>query len=102
LLDSATPSGNAMAANALLRLAKLTGRRDFEDKAVATLQLCRGLMAERPMGCGQVVLALDCHLVPVQEVAVVGDPTYEETKQALGVIRGGFRPNRVVPLPTRK
>ena len=31
--DNATPSGNAMAVTALLRLAKLTGRSDLQDKA---------------------------------------------------------------------
>jgi uncharacterized protein YyaL (SSP411 family) len=98
LLDNATPSGNAMAATALLRLAKLTGRRDLQDKAGATLQLCRGLMAERPMGCGQMLLALDFHLGPVQEFAVVGDPASEESHHVLQTIRGGFRPNKVVAL----
>src|SRR5262249_49847363 len=62
LLDNATPSGNAVAATGLLRLAKLTGRRGLEDKAAATLRLCRGLMAERPVGCGQMLLALDFYL----------------------------------------
>src|SRR5207237_2779821 len=45
LNDSSVPSGNAMAVTGLLRLGKLTGRKDFLDKAEATLRLCRGLMA---------------------------------------------------------
>jgi uncharacterized protein len=98
LLDNATPSGNAMAATALLRLAKLTGRRDLEDKAEATLRLCRDLMAERPMGCGQMLIALDFHLGPVQEFAVVGDPASEETHRVLRAIRGQFRPNKGVAM----
>ena len=39
--DNATPSGNAMAVTALLRLAKLTGRADLRDKAEGTLRLFR-------------------------------------------------------------
>lgn len=98
LLDNATPSGNAMAATGLLRLAKLTGKRELEEKAAAALRLSRGLMAERPIGCGQMLLALDFYLGSVQEFAVVGDPAQEETKRVLRTVRGQFRPNKVVAL----
>jgi uncharacterized protein YyaL (SSP411 family) len=98
LLDNATPSGNAMAAMALLRLAKLTGRNDLLRKAAATLQLSRGLMADRPTGCGQMFLALDFFLGPVQEFAVVGDPADEQTKRVLRAIHGRLRPGKVVAL----
>jgi uncharacterized protein YyaL (SSP411 family) len=101
LLDNATPSGNAMAATGLLRLAKLTGRRDLQEKAEATLRLARGLMAERPIGCGQMLIALDYWLGPVAEFAVVGDPQSEETKQVLKLIRGGFRPDKVVAMKSK-
>jgi uncharacterized protein YyaL (SSP411 family) len=87
-----------MAATGLLRLAKLTGRRDLQDKAEATLRLARGLMAERPVGCGQMLLALDFYLGPVAEFAVVADREAEETKEILRFLRCGFRPNKVVAL----
>ena len=54
--DSSTPSGNAMAVTGLLRLAKLTGRPDLLDKAEATLQLFRGLMASSPLAAGQMLM----------------------------------------------
>ncbi len=42
--DNAIPSGNAMAVTALLRLVKLTGRMDLQEKAETTLRLYRGLL----------------------------------------------------------
>ena len=72
--DNATPSGNAMAATALLRLAKLTGRVDLRDKAETTLRLYASLMKEHPTAMGQMLIALDFDLGPVEEYAVVGDP----------------------------
>ncbi len=98
LLDNATPSGNAVAATALLRLARLTGSQDFEAKALATLRLCRALMSDRPMGCGQMLLALDFHLGPVQEFAIVGSSGSEATRRVLRAIHRGFRPSKVVAL----
>lgn len=96
--DGSTPSGNAMATTALLRLAKLTGRDDFRQKAETVLRRFGSLMKESPMAAGQMLLALDFHLGPVPEFAVVGDPTTEETRRVLRVIRSPFRPNRVVAL----
>jgi uncharacterized protein YyaL (SSP411 family) len=96
--DNAIPSGNAMAVTALLRLVKLTGRADLQEKAEATLRLYRGLLASHPLAAGQMLVALDFYLGPVKEFAVVGDPFAEDTHRALRAIRGGFRPNSVVAL----
>jgi uncharacterized protein YyaL (SSP411 family) len=96
--DSSTPSGNSMAVTALLRLAKLTGRLDFQEKAEATLRAFRGLIAQAPTAAGQMLIALDFYLGPVEEFAVVGDPSRDDTRRVLRAIRGGFRPNKVVAL----
>jgi uncharacterized protein YyaL (SSP411 family) len=96
LHDGSTPSGNAMAVTALLRLAKLCDRRDFAAKAEEALRGYRGLMAEHPTACGQMLVALDFHLGPVQEIAVVGRRSDPDTQKVLAAIRGGFRPNAVL------
>jgi uncharacterized protein YyaL (SSP411 family) len=96
--DNAIPSGNAMATTTLLRLARLTGRTDLQDRAEATLRLYGELMRSHPFAAGQMLLALDFHLGPVQEFAVVGDPRGDETRQVLRAISTGFRPNKVVAL----
>jgi uncharacterized protein YyaL (SSP411 family) len=94
--DSSTPSGNAMAVTGLLRLAKLTGRRDLEDRAVKTLGLFRNLMETSPPAAGQMLLALDFHLGPVQEIAVIGDPQSAEVREVLRAVHGRFRPWHVL------
>jgi uncharacterized protein YyaL (SSP411 family) len=92
--DGATPSGNSMAALGLLRLYHLTGRADFEEKAVRTLQLFRGLMAQAPTAAGQMLVALDFQLGPVEEFAVVGPSS--KAVEAAKLIQSGFRPRKVV------
>jgi uncharacterized protein len=98
LQDNAIPSGNSMAATALLRLGKLTGRTDLLERAETTLRLCRGLMQEHPVAAGQMLTAVDFYLGPVDEVAVVGDPGAEETQRVLRALRQKFQPDRVVAL----
>jgi uncharacterized protein YyaL (SSP411 family) len=94
--DNATPSANAVAVTALLRLAALTGDAALRDKAEATLRLYAGLMAQHPTAAGQMLIALDFYLGPVQEVAVVGDPAAEKTRRVLRAARAPFAPLRVV------
>src|SRR5262249_7410940 len=94
--DSSIPSGNAMAVTALLRLAKLSGRSDFWEKADETLQLSAGLMRSSPLAAGQMLVALDFCLGPVDEFAVVGDSRAPEVPRALELICAPFRPNKVV------
>jgi uncharacterized protein YyaL (SSP411 family) len=94
--DGSVPSGNSMAATALLRLSHLTGRRDLADKAMRTIQLVRASMEEAPTAFGQMLVALDYQLGPVEEFAIVGSSKKEETREALRLIQKGFRPNKVV------
>lgn len=96
--DSSIPSGNSMAVTGLLRLAELTGRKELRDKAEKTLQLFHGLMTKLPSAAGQMLIALDFHLGPVEEFAVVGDSDKEDTRRVLHAIHSGFRPNKVVAI----
>jgi uncharacterized protein len=96
LHDGSTPSGNAVAVTAMLRLAKLLDRRDFAAKAEETLKGYSATMAEYPAAAGQMLIALDFHLGPATEVAVLGKSGDSETDRALRAIRQAFRPNQVV------
>jgi uncharacterized protein YyaL (SSP411 family) len=94
--DGSTPSGNAMAATGLLRLAKLTGRRGLLEKAEATLRIFAGLMRHAPAAAGQMLIALDFYLGPTLEFAIVGESKADDTRRSLEEIYRRFLPNKVV------
>ena len=104
--DNATPSGNSLAATALLKLARLTGRTDLEAKAVATLEMMSGLMNRIPLAAGQSLIALDFLLGPTHELVLVegtsrnqesGDRTQAENVAGiLSELHQRFVPNKVV------
>jgi uncharacterized protein YyaL (SSP411 family) len=96
--DSSIPSGNGLAVTVLLRLHALTGEPELLRKAETTLRLFHGLMTQAPMAVGQMLLALDFHMGPVQELAVVGDSANEEVRRVVAAIRRDFRPNHVVAM----
>ena len=98
--DNATPSGNAMAATALARLAALTGRQDFEALARSTLQSVHLVMEKAPTAAGQSLIALDGLLAPAREFAVVAGDDPAGVRPALVAIFEGFLPHKVVaPAP---
>jgi uncharacterized protein len=92
LEDHPIPSGNASAAYGLLRLAALTGEHAYEQRAVSVLRLLHELAPKHPQAFGHLLQALDFHLSPVKEVALVGD----DLRPLERVVRGEFRPHLVV------
>ena len=94
--DGSTPSGNSLAATALVRLAKFTGRDDFAEAAHRTLRGGATVMRQAPMAAGQLLLALDFGLGPTPEIVIVGDPASPDTERAIKDLRRRFVPNKVV------
>jgi uncharacterized protein YyaL (SSP411 family) len=90
--DSPTPSGNSMLAYVLLRLARIYGDDELEQRAVSVLRLARDLVARAPTAFGQLLCALDLYLSSPREIAVLGPPDSEIARAALAP----FEPNTVV------
>jgi hypothetical protein len=71
LFDSAVPCGTSVAADVLLRLAAVLGESAYEKPALAALRAVAPLMTRYPSGFGRFLGALDFHLGPPVEVALV-------------------------------
>ncbi len=98
LFDNAVPSGTSVAIEWLLRLAVHSGDERYESHALRALRPMADLMSRYPAGFGRYLCALDFHLGPVVEVAVVWPRagTAEAAAPLLGRIFGRYAPNRVV------
>jgi uncharacterized protein YyaL (SSP411 family) len=92
LEDAPTPSGGSSAAFGLLRLARLTGETRWEDAALGWLRLVHTIAHEHPSSFGHALRALDFHLAPVREVAIVGPDAAALER----TVRGAFRPHVVL------
>ena len=96
LYDGATPSGNAIAALALLRLARIADRPRYAEAAEAVLRVASPGMARNPMAFTHMMRAVDFYIGPSVEIAVVGTTGAEDTRSMLAAVRGPFMPNKVV------
>ncbi|MBV8561831.1 MAG: thioredoxin domain-containing protein [Actinobacteria bacterium] len=90
--DNPTPSGNSMLAYVLLRLARIWGDDELEHHAVGVLRLVRDQMARYPTAFGWALCALDLHLSPPREIAILGGAGTDLARAALR----GFEPRAVV------
>jgi uncharacterized protein len=90
--DHPIPSGNSSAAMGLLRLAALTGERRYEEEGTAIFALFGKPAVEHPDAFAHMLRALDFHLSPTREVALVGD----DLNDLAAVIRERPRPHLVL------
>src|SRR6185503_5760556 len=59
LFDNATPSGNSIAADVLLRLAVLLDRQDYKQKAEETIRVALDSIRQYSTGFGRMLCAVD-------------------------------------------
>ena len=88
--DHPTPSGNSMMAFVLLRLGRIYGDAEMENRALGVFRLARPLLERAPTAVGHLLCALQLHFSPPREVAVVG--ASEELRRAA---LEGFQPSTV-------
>jgi uncharacterized protein YyaL (SSP411 family) len=92
LEDNPIPSAGASAAFGLLRLAALTGEHAYERAAVGHLRLLHELAPRHPTAFAHLLQAIDFHLRPTREVAIVGD----DAAGLVRTVRSKLRPDVVL------
>jgi len=89
--DNATPSGNSIAADVLLRMAAVIDREDYRKKAEDVLFTVAGPMKQYASGFGRMLAALDFYIGPAKEIAIAGPP-----EAFLKIVRSLYLPRSVV------
>ena len=96
--DNATPSGSAMMARQLLRLAAYTGDARYDQAAEGTLRLLTEALRQYPQAFGESLNAVDMLVNGHQEVAIVGGVDDERTLELLRVVNNDYHPNIITAL----
>ncbi len=94
--DNATPSGNALACEALLKLAAFTDEGRYRDLAEKGLGLVVGMAVRYPTAFGRWLSAADFALENTKQVAVVYEPGAEDVSELIGAVQSRYRPNLVI------
>jgi uncharacterized protein YyaL (SSP411 family) len=70
--DGALPSGSSAATTALLKLARLTDNKHFEQVAAQSLRSIQESVSQYPLGFSYWLCALDFYLSRPKEIAIIG------------------------------
>ncbi|MDE1155166.1 MAG: thioredoxin domain-containing protein [Acidobacteriaceae bacterium] len=87
LQDSPTPSGNAVAASVLLRLATLSGEERYERLATETLEAFAGVVEHFGLYAASYALALRQRIEGPLQIAVIGSGAVAEDLALAGTMR---------------
>jgi uncharacterized protein len=96
--DNATPSANAMAAQALLKLNLYTGHGAYWDTAEQAISSLYGALAQYPTGFAHWLCAAAFVLNAPREVAIVGDVGRPDTEALVNAALGAYRPFQIVAM----
>jgi len=96
--DGAEPSGNSVAALALLRLGALTGKVEYRETARQVLNAHAAQIARTPQAYLKMLVAVDFLVYAPQCIVIAGAREAEDTRVLLRLVRGHFVPNKVVAL----
>jgi len=96
LQDNATPSGNALACEALLKLAAYTDNGTYRDLAEQALKNVAEAVIRYPTAFACWLSAADLALGNLKQVAVLGEPKDENFIDLVNILRSKYNPNIVV------
>src|SRR5207248_4394420 len=94
--DGAEPSGNSVAIMALLKLGKITDRKEFTEAAEKSLRLFANKLQQVPQAVPYMLQALDFSLEEPKRAVIAGDPARAESRPLLHAIHAVYQPNKVV------
>jgi hypothetical protein len=94
--DSAVPSGNSVMLENLLRLGRLLGRSELEEKAAQLAAAFSGRISPSPAAYTQFLGGLDFAFGPAIEVVIAARRGAVDTHAMLKALRRDFLPNMVV------
>ncbi len=91
--DNAIPSGNALAAEALLKLSALTDYGEYRDLAESALALAANSAMRYPTSFARWLSAADFALGTVKQIAILGEAQDDTFQGVLKKLRSEYRPN---------
>ena len=94
--DGAIPSGNSVALANLLRLSRMTGRMELEEKGRKLIKAFAAAIAQAPSAYTHFLQGAAGLLNPASEIVIVGDPEAADTKKMVKTLWTLYEPNSVM------
>jgi len=93
--DNATPSGNSVAADVLLRLAVLTNNDAYKARAITVLRQIANFVRRYPTGFGRALASFDFYFSQPKEIALIPSLN-SDTSELRAEVWNRYLPNKLV------
>ncbi len=93
--DNATPSGNSLACQSLIKLAAFTDEGKYRDIAEKSLRLISSFVLRYPLGFANWLSAAENAAGTMKQVAVLGEAHEKNFQQMINILRAEYRPGLV-------
>jgi uncharacterized protein YyaL (SSP411 family) len=94
--DNAIPSGNALAAMALVQLSAYTGNGEWRDLAEEMLAAIQPHATNYPTAFSMWLCAFDLAVGPLREIAIIGSPDLSDTQAMIRAVWSEYRPKSLL------
>jgi uncharacterized protein YyaL (SSP411 family) len=98
LQDGATPSGSAVAAEVLLKVAAMTADEDLIARIYRLTETMSRPMSEQPIGFGRWLAVADALVGPMKEIAIAGAASEPGVDAFAATVARRYEPNAVTGL----
>ncbi|MFW9920005.1 MAG: thioredoxin domain-containing protein [Candidatus Thorarchaeota archaeon] len=96
--DGAIPSGNSVAMYNLIRMGRMLGAIEYEDKAMKIAEHFSSILSTAGTGFSMMLIALEFSLGPTHEIVIAGDAEASETIDMISLLSKEFLPRATVLL----
>jgi hypothetical protein len=96
LYDGAIPSGNSVAFINTLRLSRITGDVEMDERAHEIFRAFCGPADAMPTAFTHFLSGLDFAIGPASEVVIAGNMGHSDTRALLNALRSNYVPNKIV------
>lgn len=94
--DGAVPSGNSVAANNIIRLARITGREDLLNLFRQQISAFAGIASEHPSGYVHFIASFLTYTASPREIVITGKEESSEVKAMVNAVQRSFLPETVL------
>ncbi len=96
--DGVEPSPNSIAVLNLLRLSQMTGKKEWREMAIGSIQAFEGRLKTWPQAMPQMMVALNFSLDKPKQILIAGQRDSLDTKAILREVHKRFIPNKILVL----
>ena len=100
--DGAIPSANSVSMYNFIRLSRVTGNIELENKALELSKAFSNQVNKMPSGYTQMMIGLDFVIGPSYEIVIVGNKNNKDTKKIIQNLNSIYQPNKIIILKETK